>query len=176
MTKSSITNTDCAFYEVEIEERRGGRNPHWVTLKKMTSPQPFEVQDETSRIGVQPEGASLVIKNDFQKSPGLFTPLDPPILEAVERLGVETTGALKMRKTLRVTERRIEPGEDIFVLGQIKMVEGRRQIAAIDRDSLIIADRGEQPLLHSLYIRVALLLVLIPAGFVLVGWLVLRSW
>ena len=74
--KSRITQTDCAFFEVEIEEERGGKNAHWVTLLKRASSEPFEVQDESSRIVVQPEGASLVMRNDMQKSGGIFSNLD----------------------------------------------------------------------------------------------------
>ena len=175
VAESIITETDCAFWQVEIEERRGGKNSHWVSLLKRTSPEPFEVLDESSRIVVQPEGATLVMRTDMQKSGGLFSNLDQSMLDKIESLGVETTGTFGFKKTLRVSERFILPGEPVFVLGQIKIVDGRRQIVGSQEDSLIISDRVEAELLRWLYGQAVLWLVLIPLGVVLIAWLFLGN-
>jgi len=175
VVKSSITQTDCAFFEVEIEEERGGKNAHWVTLLKRASSEPFEVQDESSRIVAQPEGATLIMKTDLRKSGGLFSNLDQSMLDKIESLGVETTGTFGFKKTLRVSERFILPGEPVFVLGQIKIVYGRRQIVGSQGNPLIISDRVEAELLRWLYGQVAIWLVLIPLGVVLIAWLFLGN-
>lgn len=175
VAKSIITETDCAFWQVEIEERRGGKNSHWVSLLKRTSPEPFEVLDESSRIVVQPEGAALVMRTDMQKSGGIFSNLDQSMLDKIESLGVETTGTFGFMKTLRVSERFILSGEPVFVLGQIKIVDGRRQIVGSQEDPLIISDRVETELLRWLYGQVFIWLVLIPLGVILVAWFIFAN-
>jgi len=175
VAKSSLTQTDCAFFEVEIQENRGGKNSHWVTVFKRASSEPFEVLDESSHIAVQPEGAALIMRTDLQKSGGMFRNLDQSMLDKIGSLGVDTTGTFGLKKTLRVSERFILPGEPVFVLGQIKIVNGRRQIVVSEKDSLIISDRSEAELLRWFYLQVALWLVLIPLGVALITWLILTK-
>ncbi len=173
--ESPITHTSCAFWQVEIQRRTGGKTPRWKTIYSRTSTQPFEVSDEASRIFVQPEGAVLILNDDLSQSSGLTKSLDQQTLDAVQGLGVDTTGFLGLQRTLRVAERWIKPGEDVFALGQIKIVDGRRQIAALDKGPLIIADRPEALLLRWLTARVALRLALIPMGYLFICWLFYRG-
>ena len=169
VSQSPITRTECAYWQVEVkEERSSGKSRTWHTIFKQSSDAVFQVQDGTGSAGVLPNDAVLVLNDDFQKSSGFLNALDAETLAAIQRLGVETTGFLGFKKSLKVTEKVIVPGDTIYVLGQVDTGSGAKVLQAAGRNSLIISDRSEQALLSGLYLEVALMILAVPAviGFV----------
>jgi hypothetical protein len=164
VSQSPITRTECAYWQVEVkEERSSGKSRTWHTIFKQSSDVVFQVQDGTGYVSVLPTDAVLVLNDDFQKSSGFLNALDAETLAAVQRLGVETTGFLGLKKSLKVTEKVIVPGDSIYVLGQVDTGSGTKVIQAAGRNSLIISDRSEQALLSGLYLEVALMILGLPA-------------
>lgn len=173
VTKSPITRTDCAYWQVEVKARRStGRSSSWYTIFKKSSDEIFQVQDGTGFVSVLPAGADVLLNDDFQKTSGFLTSLDAETLQAVRGLGVETEGLWGMKKTLKVTEKVISNGDVVYVLGQVDSGGGMKIIKSFDKSPLILSDRSEKKLLLGLYTEAAALVLGLPA---LVGLVVVLS-
>jgi len=104
----------CHYYRYQVEEERhrskGGRE--WVVVDRGESSAPFHVEDPTGRILVNPSGADIVLKRDYQR---------------IER----GEGWFGRRK--RYSEWRIDPGEFVYVIGTVSKL---RDVAAEKRARL----------------------------------------
>jgi len=75
--KSPFTDKDCVYYQYTIEEyRSSGKNSHWVTIKKGEQKDLFYLKDDTGTILIDPAGAKIEAKKDFEYQSGLGK--DPP--------------------------------------------------------------------------------------------------
>ncbi len=146
--QSPITKTPCVFWQVVISEKRGsGKNSHWVVVHNSTSRAPFDVHDGTGRVRVQPgRSMELLLRDDVKKSSGVFTSLDEQTQATLQAFGVDTKGFLNINRTLRVQERYIEQGDQIYLLGKTFSHSGTRVMDSED-SSLMISDRSELALL-----------------------------
>jgi hypothetical protein len=87
----------------------------------------------------------LLLRDDVNKVSGLFRPLDEQTQAALNEMGVNTQGFLKLNKTMRVQERFIEQGDEVYVLGKTSANFGAW---AMDNASpLIVSDHSEMQLL-----------------------------
>ncbi len=109
-----LSQTSCLYYRYLVEEERtrpkGGRE--WVTVDRGESNVPFQVEDPTGRILVNPDGADIMLGRDYQK---------------IER----EAGWLSRRK--RYSEWRIDPGDFVYVIGTVSNL---RDAIAADRAHL----------------------------------------
>lgn len=173
--RSPLAGALCVLWQVEVQEyRSSGKSGHWVTVFARASDEPFEIDDGTGHVRVLPAGAQLTLEDDVRQSRGLLQRLSPEIEVALERLGVPLHGFLGLRRTLRVRERYVAPGEQVFALGYVEHIGERPALRSIPDAPLILADRSEQALLGGLYRRVGtgvlLMLIALGAG----GWLLVR--
>jgi hypothetical protein len=169
---SPISDTACVLWLVEVQEyRSSGKSGHWVTILKRTSSQPIEIADGSGRVWAVPSGAELVLNDDLRAAHGLLGNMTPQIEAAVERLGVGLRGVLGLARSLRVYERLIRPGEQIFALSLADEAAGQLRLCSTHDAPLILSDRSEQALLRALYRAVAISLFcgLVAVGFI--GWL-----
>lgn len=142
-----ITKTPCVFWQVVVSERRSsGKSSHWVTVYNNTSTAPFDVYDGTGRMRVHPgPQMELLLRNDVNKSSGLFNSLDEQTQAALNEMGVNSKGLLNLNKNMRVQERYIEQGDQIYLLGKTSTTSGAR---VMDSNApLIVSDHGELRLL-----------------------------
>jgi hypothetical protein len=156
------------------EYRSSGKSGHWRTIFKRASTEPFAIDDGTGQAQVLPAGARLTLVDDVRAMRGLFGNMTDETLAAIERLGVSTTGFLGFGRRLRVRERYVTPGEQVYVLGEVERLGGQPTLRSIPGAPLILSDRSERELLLSLYARlgiaaIAPLLVLGVLLFVLVA-------
>lgn len=145
--RSPITKTPCVFWQVVVSEKRSsGKSSHWVTVYSNKSTAPFNVHDGTGRMQVYPSrGMELLLRDDVKQSSGIFSSLDEQTQTALKEMGVETKGFLNLNKNMRVQERYIEQGDQIYLLGKTTSKIGAR---VMDVDSpLIISDHSELRLL-----------------------------
>lgn len=141
--QSPITKTPCVLWQVVVSERRSsGKSSRWVTVYGNTSTASFDVSDGTGRMRVYPSrGMELLLRDDVKKSSGVFYSLDEGTQIALNELGVDTKGFLRLNKTMRVQERYIEQGDQIYLLGKASLKNGAR---FMDSDSpLIVSDHSE---------------------------------
>jgi hypothetical protein len=145
--QSPIAKTRCVLWQVVVSERRSsGKRSRWVTVYSNTSTAPFDVYDGTGRIRVYPSRPmELLLQDDVSKASGIFYSLDEQTKTALNELGVDTKGFLNLNKTMRVQERYIEQGDQVYLLGRTSLQSGAR---VMDGDSpLIVSDHSELRLL-----------------------------
>jgi len=144
---SPITKTPCLLWQVVVSEKRStGKSSHWVTVYSDTSTASFGVSDGTGRVRVNPsKQMEILLRDDVSQSSGVFNSLDEQTQTALDELGVNTKGFLKMNKSMRVQERYIEQGDQIYLLGKTSLHTGMQ---VMDSDSpLIVSDQSELQLL-----------------------------
>ena len=160
LVRSPISQTECVLWDVEIKEKRGGgKNSRWVTIFRQTSTEEFVVQDDTGAVGVNPAGSNLYLEDDMDESAGFLSSLSSETLAALEALGVETKGFLGFDKTLKVKERRLAQGDQIYVLGEVLAETAQRTLGSSASKTLLLSDRSEKALLSMLYFQVAVPLI-----------------
>ena len=145
--QSPITKTPCVFWQVIVSERRSsGKRSHWYTVYSNASTAPFYVSDGTGRIQVHTgRGVELLLRDDVSKASSVFYSLDEQTKTALNELGVDTKGFLNLNKTLRVQERYIEQGDQIYLFGKTFSNNGAK---FMDGEShLIVSDHSELRLL-----------------------------
>jgi hypothetical protein len=146
--QSPITKTPCVFWQVLVSEKRSsGKSSHWVIVHSSRSSKPFDVYDGTGRVRVHPgRGLELLLRDDAKKSSGIFSSLDEQTQSALSGMGVDTKGFLNMNRALRVQERYIEQGDQIYLLGKTFSNSGTRVMDSED-SSLVVSDQSEVRLL-----------------------------
>jgi len=150
-----ITKTSCVLWQVVVSERRSsGKSSHWVTVYSKTSTAPFDVHDGTGRMRVHPSrGMELLLRDDVKKSSGIFSSLDEQTQTALNEMGVDTKGFLNLNKNMRVHERYVEQGDEIYLLGKTSAKVGARVMDGED-SPLIVSDHSELRLLGKFSWRV----------------------
>ncbi len=100
--KSPLTFADCVYYKFLVEKERTGSKGrrYWVTVNEGSSTEYFYLEDETGKILVDPLDAEIILPYDYRYIEGEF--------------GLLTAGRT------RYTEWYITPGEEIYVLGNVK--------------------------------------------------------
>jgi E3 ubiquitin ligase len=104
----------CHYFRYRVEEERSGNrgSKEWVTIDQGASNLPFQVEDPTGRIVVDPTGAEILLQRDFQRT------------DAAQ-------GWFGRRK--RYSEWRIDPSEFVYVIGTVAK---RRDAATEQRERL----------------------------------------
>jgi hypothetical protein len=145
---SPITKTPCVLWQVEVmEKRRSGRSSRWVTVYSNASTAPFDVYDVTGRIRIQPSPRlELLLRDDVKKSSGLFTSLDEQTQAALSEMGISSKGLMNFNKNMRVHERFLEQGDQVYVLGRTSLNQGARVMDG-ENHPLIVSDQSELRLL-----------------------------
>jgi hypothetical protein len=151
---SPITKQTCVLWQVEVSEKRGsGKHSRWVKVYNNTSTNSFDVYDGTGNVQIYPNRLTeIILHDDVRKSSGIFTSLDEQMEAALKDLGVETKGSL-FNKTMRVHERYIEQGDQIYVLGRTFTKNGIRMMDG-ESSPLIVSDKSELQVLGKFFWRV----------------------
>jgi hypothetical protein len=171
--QSPLTGDNCLLWKIKVDELQGGgKGSRWVKIYENLSASPIMLCDDSGEIPLLINTVDLDV--NFRKYPdGLFGSMTPNIREAVEKLGVKTKGFLGFNKRLRATEYFVDPGEDIFTIGDIDYVDGRKAIISKANRPLFISNRTEKEVLTGLYWRLALNLLLILLIDVVIGVVIL---
>ena len=175
-----LTGTSCLVYEYEVEELESTGNGYsWVTVDEGVGSVPFRLEDETAGIRVEPAGADLALSTarTIEVDGGESEP------EPVRRFLEEESELTAADETLdlvvleiatgndrRYHERRLEPGEEAYVLGQsrydVDARETMRDVSAVVEDGpatpvFVVADSCQDD--------AALLLARPARNYVLIG-------
>lgn len=115
---SPFTNTECLVHEWEAERYHGGgRGPNWITLDSGEKRHPFRLEDETGTVLIDPNGGTVewTTEDTIEVAPDE----SPPAMVRSYLEETESVDAEHERKR-KYTEKRLEPGEDIHVLGPVR--------------------------------------------------------
>lgn len=116
--KSPFTDNDCVYYRYTIEEyKSSGKNSHWVTIKKEEQKTLFYLKDETGIVLVDPTGARIDAKKDFEFQSSLGK--DPPeqVIRFLTAHHLSHEGFLGLNKTMRYQETIIAPNDSLYIMG-----------------------------------------------------------
>jgi len=156
-TKNLLKRTDCSLWQIVVEGYGTGyntRRPQWTTIYSQMSQEPFELSDETGRIQIYPANAQLILYDDINKSGSFFHPLPARIRRAVEELGVPTIDAPGIDKKLRVHERIIDPGDEIYIFGEVIYENDTKVIKSEGKLPFIISDHKEFDVTNTLFTQI----------------------
>ncbi|SDQ27511.1 GIDE domain-containing protein [Natronobacterium texcoconense] len=156
---SPLTETECLVYEYEVEEyQSSGNNSSWTTVDEGTDVVPFRLEDDTASVRVEPEGADLALSTEITIGVDGGEPEPKQVREFLETqsdlesenssidLGVVEISTGNNR---RYHERRLDPGEEVYVFGQshydIDARETMRDVGAVIEDgpetpAFVVAD------------------------------------
>lgn len=114
-----LSGEECVWYRYTVDERRGtGKNARWVRITDTIGKQPFFCRDDEGSIRVFPSHAEIITRH-----------------RQSERRG-----------SLRYGEWRLEPGDDLYVMGkaQVDKTSGESLVIRHSKDSdYIIANESE---------------------------------
>lgn len=139
MLVAPVSGEDCLAYDYEILEEEYGLESHeWRTLDSGTATVPFLVDDGTSVVLVNPDGADLSFETETTRTgrkddppPGIERALDSPeeSSETPDLRGVNFNGV----SDHEFREGRLDPAEDVYVYGTPeRTVAGEYQPGRVD--------------------------------------------
>jgi len=130
--RAPITGAPCVFFRFRVEEeRRSGKSRTWHTVASGASEAvPFELEDETGRILLDPRGAQLELEPQLRETDPAVT---PALREIIGGSGHSLGAWLLGSPRLRVTEARIHDGDALYVFG---LAQTRAGVAAEARRAL----------------------------------------
>lgn len=168
-------------YEVQ-EWETSGKSSSWESFHEGTTDRPFVLKDSSGRVRIQPAGAVYALDED--------TRIDvdggerPPeriqrFIEASDAVDSEETSfdlgpfSLNTGEDRRYLERRLEPGDEVLVLGRPVQARGdvgmvNAEVRVAEGSPLLVADGGRRAALSHLLLS-SLLPVLVGLVFVGVG-------
>jgi hypothetical protein len=115
---SPFTNIECLAHDWKAKRYRGsGRGSNWSTLDSGATRHPFQLDDGTGTVLIDPNGATLELLTEetVEVEPDESPP--PAVSDYLEQ--TETVTREHTRKR-RYTEQRLEPRHDVHILGPVR--------------------------------------------------------
>jgi len=118
---SPIEQLPCVYWRHKVEELRStGKSTQWVTIDSAESHVPFYLEDETGKILVVPDGATIEIPTHLQVESSnlpLGGDLSFHVFAFAQQKGIDLDGVFTRKK--KFTEWIIVPGDTLFVFGPV---------------------------------------------------------
>ena len=112
-----LTGMHCTWYQFRVEEKRqSGKRTEWKTIRKGISEELFLIKDETGECVIDPEGASVTVRESDVWYGGSASPTGRP---APKKSRFSFSSG-----RFRYTEKRLHPGEALYAIGLFKTVGG----------------------------------------------------
>ncbi|MHB8729705.1 MAG: GIDE domain-containing protein [Sulfuricaulis sp.] len=146
---AKLSGLPCVWFRYKIEElvtAAGGRgsNSRWETIDRGESTETFWLQDDTGRVVVDPEGAEITPRHkDVWRSGSSLAGIAYP--GYVRSFLTSSAGG----RRYRFTEERINSGERLYALGQLKNISSYTSMPTVDEDVRALLDdwKKDQPAL-----------------------------
>ena len=119
LIQAPFSNDECIVCRVVIQEYNSwSKYNKWRTIRDIILCNEFMVEDDSGRVQVDPQGATLDIPKSFEK--GSVWGTDAPIhaISFLKRHNVNYKGFLGTKRSMRYIEYIIKPDEQIYVLGR----------------------------------------------------------
>lgn len=111
-----LTGRACARWRVIVQEKRGGKNKHWVTVLDASQGVDFVVEDPSGKAIVAGPSVQAVLEQDGNFSSGFLNDATPELEAFLAAHGRSSQGFV-FNKTMRYREGVVEPGETVTVVG-----------------------------------------------------------
>jgi hypothetical protein len=116
--KSPLSQTDCVYYFVNIEEYRSqGKHSSWVSVYVTQSKERFYIKDDTGKVVVDPEFAVMDLPADNVSQSSFGKDPSKQITGFLTKNNISYEGLLGANKTMRYTETFIAPKDKLYVMG-----------------------------------------------------------
>lgn len=117
---SPLSNRQCLWYSYKIQQRiKNG----WETVDSGISKHLFLLVDDTGICVVDPENATIT--PSFSKI--WYGPKNSKVFDHASASSTLQLEKVATNNYYRYTEKRIEPGDELYLLGRFKTVGGRRE-------------------------------------------------
>lgn len=195
-----FSDTESLICEYKVESHQHDHDDpgsDWHTREHGTEAVPFEVEHEGTVVAVDPEGAQRLLTRELRVDTGGAGDYPVGVQEYISAGGSVELGPVELNSRggrLRFTEKRLEPGEEVYVLGPAEQntsaspdgSDARLAIAPGDRgwkkwilgDPFIVSDSGEGQaerrqlkralmlaLFGSIFAGIGLAVILFPSAF-----------
>jgi hypothetical protein len=110
-----LTGRRCVYYAVTIAENLGpyGRNGAVVTVHRESLGVPFLVENDGHSAIIDPDGAQISARFDFETESFPSSLVDPRLIDAIRRLDYD----MSMMRPLMFLEASLELGEAVTICG-----------------------------------------------------------
>ncbi|WP_299433230.1 hypothetical protein [uncultured Aquimarina sp.] len=148
---SPIGKRKCAYYQIIVEEKSGGKNKSWHTIIKEDKAIDFIIESSGERAVVQvdtsPKTKMVYLVKDVKHTSGTWN--DPPkhLEMYLQSHGKDSTGLFGFNKSIRYREGVIEIGEKITILGTASWKESDHNFDRYSSKSLFISGDRENKLI-----------------------------
>jgi len=155
--RSPMAGKQCVYYaftvtETVTESDNGNLLKEIISDKKSTR---CYLDDGTGTAAIELDGAELVLDVDHHDNSGSFNAASPKLDAILKRYGESSKGYSKgvlfnhLNHQLKYEETILEVGDELYVLGPAKMVNGTICFKPIRGQSLIVSDKSERDLLRN---------------------------
>lgn len=137
---SPYSRKQCVYYEFEVTEHFNRGSKTIIRDKKRIQ---FAVQDSTGVVDIDPDGADVLLNMDIHTSTKKYDKeASPEVEELLNRYGKSSKG-LTSEKFSTFTEHSLEPGDEVYVLGEVGGASDKCMRFAKGAAPYIISDKGE---------------------------------
>ena len=144
--RSPMAGKQCVYYTFTVTESGGDNSKEIISDKKSTR---CYLDDGTGTAAIELDEAELVLDVDHHDKSGTFNSASPKLEAILKRYGKSSKGLL-FNKELKYEETILEVGDELYVLGPAKMVNGTICFKPIRGQSLIVSDKSERSLLREM--------------------------
>lgn len=122
-----LSKRPCMYYQVIVEQRKGGKNKRWVRLINEERYPPFMLKDGNHHAIVDTKWVQTYLDKDAEFSSGWLDDATDDLRQLLEKHGHKDTNWLGFNKTLRYQEGIIEENELVTVRGTGHWYTGKDQ-------------------------------------------------
>jgi hypothetical protein len=168
---SPFTEKECVYYHFLVEQKQSrGKHSTWVKLIDDKRSARFGIDDGTGLAIIDMNGADVQIRTDANGSSGMFNSADEREQAVLQKYG-ESNKTWIFEKTLKYTEKYLEAGDELYVLGEVNGKEGRNPVFRKSGMPLFVSDKSEHELLKQYKTRIIIALVSIVAVVAVNIWI-----
>ncbi len=168
---SPFTEKQCVYYHFTIEQKQShGKHSKWVKLIDDKRSAGFGIDDGTGMAIIDMNNADVQIRTDAKGSSGMFNSADEREQAVLQKYG-ESNKVWIFEKSMKYTEKFLEPGDELYVLGEVNGKEGHNPVFRKSSMPLFVSDKSEHELLRQYKTRIIIAVVSIVAVVAVNLWI-----
>lgn len=113
-----LSGRECAWYRVEVQVKRGGKNSRWETIINEENKSGFVIRDADKVAFIDDSNVQRHIVQDVHYSSGFLNDPSNKLAAYLKKHGHTSENFLGFNKSIRYHEGVLEKGETIVVLGK----------------------------------------------------------
>jgi hypothetical protein len=169
--KSPFTEKDCVYYHFIVEQKKSsGKSSHWVKIIDDRRSVNFGIDDNTGVAKIDMTAADVQIKTDIKEKSGIFNNADEREKNVLQKYNQSNKNWI-FEKTLHYTEKFLEAGDELYVLGEVNGKEEMKPVFRKATMPLFISDKSENELIKQYKLRIIGLAAAIVAIIALNAWI-----